>query len=179
MGKIDTSQWGKFRVGELFEKPENTGNILARNVIDGSGDIPYVTASGVNNGVSAHIDASNYKVIKGNCILVGGKTFTMTYQADDFVSNDSHNFTMRLLGEHGKYEYMYVISVLKATLSNTYSWVDAVTADKIVNNNILLPVCDGSGKPDWEYMSLYIRELEVNVNETLAKLMSAIKKNVV
>lgn len=32
--------------------------------------------------------------MKGDCILVGGKTFTITYQAVDFVSNDSHNFIL-------------------------------------------------------------------------------------
>ena len=73
---IDLSGWGKFSCKELFEC-KNTGNILARDVIDGSGDTPYVTASGYNNGVVAHIDASNYEIIKGHCILVGGKTFTI------------------------------------------------------------------------------------------------------
>ena len=175
MGKIDTSRWKKFQVGQLFSPPENTGNILARDVIDGSGDIPYVTASGVNNGVSAYIDSSNYDIIKGNCILVGGKTFTMTYQADDFVSNDSHNFTLRLLGKHGKYEYMYVISVLKATLSSAYSWDDAVTADKIVNDSVLLPV-DAKGDPDWEYMSRYICELGEKADDFLTKLLSAMEE---
>lgn len=42
------------------------------------------------------INASRYELIKGNCILVGGKTFTLTYQKEDFVSNDSHNFEMHL-----------------------------------------------------------------------------------
>lgn len=69
---------------------------MVRNITDGTGEAPFVTASGVNNGVIAHIDASKYDIISGNCILIGGKTFTVTYQEKDFVSNDSHNFTVRV-----------------------------------------------------------------------------------
>ena len=54
--------------------------ILYRDIVDGSGTTPFVTASGVNNGVTAYIDSTNYDIIKGNCILIGGKTFTLTYQ---------------------------------------------------------------------------------------------------
>lgn len=50
--------------------------ILYRDIVDGSGTTPFVTASGVNNGVTAYIDSTNYDIIKGNCILIGGKTFT-------------------------------------------------------------------------------------------------------
>lgn len=53
---------------------------MNRDVIDDSGSTPFVTASGVNNGVAAYIDASKYDIIKGDCILIGGKTFTLTYQ---------------------------------------------------------------------------------------------------
>ena len=88
--KIDIKKWKEFKISDLFDA-KNTGNILARDIINGSGNTPYVTASGVNNGVVAHIDATKYEIIKGNCILVGGKTFTLTYQEKDFVSNDSHN----------------------------------------------------------------------------------------
>lgn len=83
--KCDTSEWKMFCLNDLFEA-NNTGNILSRDVIDGTGTTPYVTASSINNGVVAHIDATKYSLIKGNCILVGGKTFTLTYQANDFVS---------------------------------------------------------------------------------------------
>ena len=92
--KINTLNWKKYIIGDLFEA-SNTGNILAREVVDGSGSTPFVTASGANNGVAAYVDASNFDIIKGNCILIGGKTFTLTYQNADFISNDSHNIVIR------------------------------------------------------------------------------------
>ena len=56
MENIDLAKWGKIQIKSIFEA-SNTGNILARDVEDGSGETPYVTASGYNNGVMAHIDA--------------------------------------------------------------------------------------------------------------------------
>ena len=106
MQKINIDNWQKIQVKSLFQA-SNTGNILSRDVEDGSGLTPYVTASGVNNGVMAYIDASKYDLIKGHCILVGGKTFTLTYQKDDFVSNDSHNFELHLI-DNSKSEDIYL-----------------------------------------------------------------------
>lgn len=168
MKKINLRHWKPFKVGNLFAAT-NTGNILARDVEDGSGDTPYVTASGINNGVVAHIDASKYDVIKGNCILVGGKTFTLTYQKKDFVSNDSHNFELHLKeGVPNEKIYLYFIVVLKATFSQKYTWGDAVTKDKILNATISLPATsDKEPKPDFAYMEQYMTALEQRVKVTI------------
>lgn len=145
----------------------NTGNVLVRDIEDGSGTIAYVTSSGVNNGVVAYIDASKYSIIKGNCILVGGKTFTLTYQANDFVSNDSHNIVIHLKNAHrNEYIYLYLISAIKAMLNKKYSWGDAVTKDKLLNDSILLP-STANGEPDFEYMEQYMRNIEKRVQAAM------------
>lgn len=173
LNKIDISEWGIFLIDDLFEA-QNTGNILARNVVDGSGETPFVTASGINNGVAGYIDASKYKIIPGNSILVGGKTFTLSYQEKDFVSNDSHNFTLKLKDYNAtKDEYLYLISVLKAELSDKYSWGDAVTKNKILKESIHLPV-DSKGKPNFKYMSQYIKDIEKTIKNYLTKLQTIV-----
>lgn len=169
---INVSGWGEFDCKDLFEC-KNTGNILARDVIDGSGNTPYVTASGYNNGVVAHIDASNYEIIKGHCILVGGKTFTITYQKDDFVSNDSHNFTVRVK----KYDisdlnYLYLVSLIYTYFGQKYSWNDAVTKDKLMAEKIPLPVTS-TGQPDWAYMETYMKQIMEKSEKSLENLKRA------
>ena len=174
MNKIDYSDWKAFSIGKLFDA-KNTGNILARDVEDGSGSTPYVTASGINNGVVARIDANEYEIIKGNCILVGGKTFTLTYQAEDFVSNDSHNFVLRLKREEATENIqLYLLTVLRCALSQKYSWDDAVTKEKILQEEILLPA--KNDEPDWSYMEEYIQKIKTNSVspkiDILSKLLS-------
>lgn len=153
---IDVSEWGEFSCRNLFEC-KNTGNILARDVENGSGTTPFVTASGYNNGVVGYIDASKYDIIKGHCILVGGKTFTITYQKDDFVSNDSHNFTIRVKDYNiSDLCYLYLVSAIYTYFGQKYSWNDAVTKDKLMADNIPLPI-DTNGEPNWQYMEDYMR----------------------
>lgn len=161
-------EWEIFRLDSLFTA-KNTGNILARDVADGSGTTPYVTASGINNGLVAYINADNYEIIKGNCILVGGKTFTLTYQKEDFVSNDSHNFALYLNNVFGNKSitvYFFLVSVLKVAFSHKYTWGDAVTKDKLLDETILLPA-DLDGNPDWLYMENYMKNLSAKAKSVV------------
>lgn len=166
---IDINSWKKIKCNQLFEC-KNTGNILTRDVVDGSGETPFVTASGYNNGVVAHIDASKYEIIKGHCILVGGKTFTITYQKEDFVSNDSHNFVIRVKGyEISDLSYLYLVSVIFAFFSQKYSWNDAVTKDKFMADEIPLPVTSDN-EPDWSYMETYMGQIIRDSGKTLENI---------
>ena len=146
--------------------------ILYRDIVDGSGTTPFVTASGVNNGVTAYIDSTNYDIIfkvnhlclwgmiiKGNCILIGGKTFTLTYQKNDFVSNDSHNIVLYSNSYCDEQILLFIVTVLKCSLKNKYHWGDAVTKDKLLAQSISLP-------PDWNYMQHYMFSIKKIVSSS-------------
>lgn len=173
---IDISNWKNFDCNKLFTC-KNTGNILARDIEDGSGETPYVTASAYNNGVYAYIDASKYEIIKGHCILVGGKTFTITYQKDDFVSNDSHNFVIRVKDYEISEEcYLYFVSLIKTYFGQKYSWNDAVTKDKILSEQIPLPV-NSNEEPDWEYMESYMKNVILETKNNIINLSKSNTNN--
>lgn len=168
---INNKVWDEFLVKFFFDA-SNTGNILLREVEDGSGNTPYVTASALNNGVVAYIDASKYALIKGHCILVGGKTFTLTYQEKDFVSNDSHNFELHLLDNtHSYLVYLFLITTIRSSLQHKYMWDDAVTKEKLLEEKIWLPV-NSSNQPDWEYMEDYMSNLNERVKKNLGHLLN-------
>ena len=160
--RLNINAWKDFAVGDYFSAI-NTGNILSRDIVDGSGSTPFVTASSVNNGVAAYIDASNYEIIKGNCILIGGKTFTLTYQKNDFVSNDSHNIALYSKSVSNEQELLYIITVLSCSLKHKYNWGDAVTKDKLLAQKISLPA-DNKGEPDWGYMRDYIQSIQKTIS---------------
>lgn len=174
MKRINTGNWQKFQIKDLFVA-KNTGNILSRDVADGSGNTPYVTASAYNNGVTAHIDASAYDIIPGHCILIGGKTFTMTYQKDDFVSNDSHNFEIHLVNNvYSDKVYFFLITAIRSSLRHRYEWSDAVTKEKLLEDYVYLPVTSDN-EPDWVYMEEYITQKYREVNSTINNLEEAKK----
>lgn len=169
---INIENWKDFQISELFTA-DNTGNVVIRDIEDGSGDTPFVTASGINNGVCAHIDPKDYKIMPANCILVGGKTFTLTYQEHEFISNDSHNFVLIAKDKHiRKHQYLFLISVIRAAFEQRYTWNNAVTKQKILNEKIKIPVTK-NGMPDLDYMEEYISELQ-NVTKEKVRLLHSI-----
>lgn len=148
----------KIKVVDLFEV-KNTHSIPKEWVRVGC--TPYVTASSSNNSVSQYVDYDINQIDNGNCIVIGGKTMVISYQENDFFSNDSHNLALYLKDkEHrNKYVYKYLIACLKKALSAKYTWGDSISNEKIQKDFMIIPVTP-FGEPDWNYMEKYIRTIE-------------------
>lgn len=133
-------EWREFNVNKVFEV-RNAGNILASEIMEGSGEIPYLCASRENNAVSSYISYRDELITKGNCIFIGGKTFVVSYQERDFFSNDSHNLTLRLYAsEHQtRSKQLYLATCVNKSLGHKYSWGDSVSNRKLQRDKIYLP----------------------------------------
>ena len=167
MAKIDTSGWKEFKLTDIF-RMNNTKSIVQKDVVPDSGTVPYVTAQAWNNGVMTYIDCPAEWLDKGDCIMIGGKTLTFSYQAQAFCSNDSHNIARHLKDAEKASEmrYLFLIAALRGSLYQKYSWGDSISMKTIKNDVFQLPV-DASGEPDWaymdEYMSAVMRESEASL----------------
>lgn len=150
-------------VPDLFEV-NNASNILSKDIVENSGEYPYLCASADNNAVSTYISYDKKYMDKGNCIFIGGKTFVVTYQEKDFFSNDSHNLTLRLKEEskRSKDIQLYIATCVNKSLGHKYSWGNSISNKKIKNDVISLP-CLG------EYIDY----------DSMPVLISAIKKLVI
>ena len=169
---IDIHNWKIHRLDSIFHM-RNTHSITQEEIIPDSGIIPYVTASNVNNGVLTYIDCPEEWKDKGNCIMIGGKTLTFSYQQDDFCSNDSHNLALYAIDPRGANElcYLFMISALRAAFASKYSWDDSISMKAIKDEVFYLPNRD-DGTPDWEYMTSYMREIMKQTEENLNLLRS-------
>jgi len=170
--KIDVSQWQRFPITELFDI-SNANSILSRDVDMDGGAYPYVTASTVNNGVSSLVSYDTDFLEKGNCIFIGGKTMAITYQPNDFFSNDSHNLVLRLKDKPNATEWvqLFIVAVLQKQLKQRYKWSDSISmkAIKADEPELCLPAT-GDGKPDFACMERTIKALSAKVAEHLALL---------
>lgn len=173
MSKIETSDWKQFKVIDLFEV-KNTHSILKNEIEEDSGETPYVTASNENNGVYTYITYNEDLKESGNCIMIAGKTLTITYQKKDFYSNDSHNLVLYLKDNNHRTEkvQLFLITALKASIGHTYNWGDSISSKSIQKDIIMLPV-DKDGNPDFSYMEEYMKNREIAVSASLTKLQSA------
>ena len=156
--KLSAVRWGEFRLTDIFVV-KNTSNLLASDIIAGSGETPYLCASSENNAVSSYIKYDKEHLEKGNCIFIGGKTFVVTYQSKDFYSNDSHNLALYLkAGTPSKAAFLYMASCVYKSLHRKYSWGNSISKAKIQEDIITLPV--SNGKIDFAFMDSFIAELE-------------------
>ena len=156
--KLSAVRWGEFRLTDIFVV-KNTSNLLASDIIAGSGETPYLCASSENNAVSSYIKYDKEHLEKGNCIFIGGKTFVVTYQSKDFYSNDSHNLALYLKkGTPSKAAFLYMASCVYKSLHRKYSWGNSISKAKIQEDIITLPV--SNGKIDFAFMDSFIAELE-------------------
>lgn len=170
MIKVDTNKWKEFYISEIFSM-KNTKSIVQKDILNDSGNVPYVTASSENNGILTCIECPDEWIDKGNCIMVGGKTLAFSYQKEDFCSNDSHNIALYLKNNNyaDEIHYLFLIVVLKAALYQKYSWEDSISMKKIINEKFFLPV-DDEGNPDWKYMSEYMQNIMYEVKYSIENL---------
>ena len=152
-----------FKITSIFDI-KNTGNILSRDIIENSGSTPYLCASRENNAVSSYITYNEDSLDKGNCVFIGGKTFVVTYQKNDFFSNDSHNLVLYLKKKDFEQQniLLSLVACVDRSLRHKYSWGDSISNKKIKSDVIMLPV--NKNEPNYELM---------------ATLISAVKKLVI
>ena len=156
---FDSEEFNDFKVIDVFNV-KNTKNILSRDIIENSGKIPYLCASGENNAISSHISYDEEYLEKGNCIFIGGKTFVVSYQEKDFYSNDSHNLVLYLKNEEEKsrLSQLYLATCINKSLGHKYSWGDSISNRKIQTDKVSLPI--KNQQPNFEIMETFISAIQ-------------------
>ena len=149
-------EFKQFDIVEKFDV-KNSQNNLKSDVVFESGDIPYVTASEGNNSVVSRISCADNLKESGNSIMIGGKTLVVTYQPEDFVSNDSHNLILYLKDSAKRIEniQLFCVCTLNHFLKPFYSWGDSISKTKIQKDVFSLPVTP-QGAIDYDFMETFI-----------------------
>lgn len=131
----------------------NTHNILKSQVVPDSGNIPYVGAGESNNSIQSYITFDSNYVEKGNSIMIGGKTLVITYQEQDYISNDSHNLALYYndVDAPNRNLQLFLVSALYRSLKPKYHWGDSISKSKIKNDILMLPVKD-NGSIDYSFI---------------------------
>ena len=149
--KLNVQQWGEFRVGDLFPK---TKSKHYSSIPDIEGDIPFVSSTAENNGISDYVNAIP---IEGNCITVStnGDCFDCFYHHNKIaVSVDTEILYNTHLNSHSA---IFIASILKQEKIK-YGYGRKPKNDKVYDTIIRLPQTP-SGDPDWQFMEDYIKSL--------------------
>ena len=159
--KVNIKNWKLFKVKK--QKNNDTLNVKTTKAMVEiqEGNIPYITRSAKNNGLSNFV--SNFDIRKNedyelndeNCITIGAEGVYAFYQDEKFISGVKvyilNNYKLNI------YNAMFLITILNE-IDYKYSYGRARTKQRIENEEILLPQ-NKKGNVDWEYMENYIKSL--------------------
>lgn len=170
---IDVSEWGEFRVGDLFDiHPTSAYKVTNVELLNDNGSNPVVANSGFNNGIVGYTD---YECNENAGVI----TFTDTaakssesffYQEDNFVGYPhvqgmyckSHNLN--------EYEGKYMTTVLRSA-AGKFDFITKMTREVVKEFVIKLPITS-TGEPDWRYMEDYMKQIMDKSEQIISDLQT-------
>ena len=158
-------EYKKFKVGELFDiHPTKSYKMTNRKLMDNDGKVAVLTNTSTNNGVGGWSDLDPTETNPLPMI-----TFSDTTTGPDtlFVQTKPYIGYSHVQGMYSKIDHhwtdlelLYVVVAIKAGAGTGWSYATKFNRKRVSNLDILLPVTS-SGQPDFEYMSQYICQIEL------------------
>lgn len=146
-------EWGEFKISTLFKI---INGIKYPSDIRVKGKIPLVSTSGVNNGITDHIEERN-GIYKQIITVAYSGTVGATFYHENPIFVGETVFALVPKFKISKYIGNFLIVVLRKN-NLRYSYGRKIKGSKYGNDIIKLPI-DSNGNPDWEYMETYIKSL--------------------
>ena len=133
--------------------------------------MPYVSSSGLNNGVDDFVNNKEGVRIFEECLSLAnsgsvGSTFYHPYK---YVASD--HVTKLKNKEYNKYIYLY-LATITSRLSEKYSYNREINEGRLNREKMIVPI-NKSGLPDYKYMESYMRAKEIEIiNRYITKRLS-------
>ena len=155
MQTIDLNKWKAFPIKDLFKVEKGT-RLTKANMKDG--EINYIGASAINNGVTAHIGNSDHLHPAGTITVnYNGSVGEAFYQTQSFWASDDVNVLYPKF-PMDRYTALFILPIIKK-IGQQYAFIDKWKKEDMENELLYLPVIKDN-TPDWTYMKNYIRDLE-------------------
>lgn len=166
--ELEEVEWKNFIIGEIFDIHPVKGKTISNY---SEGEIPYVSTSSQNNGVSGFV-ASDKNISTEKCISIdpiAGKSFYHDY---NFIGRGGAGSAINLLYNDNlnKHNAKFIITSLEKVSKEKASYGLALNGERLKNAKVLLPT-DKNGKPHWEFMSKFMQKIE---SEKLEKVLEYI-----
>lgn len=166
---LEGVKWNLFQIDEIFDVKRVEGKPINNYE---NGNIPYVTTSSENNGITNFVNAIEPDISKRSAISVdpvGGTTF---YHEYDFVGRGFSGSSINLLYNDNlnSLNSKFVCSAIEKVSKVKASYGIHFNGNRLRSAKVLLP-SDENGNPNWKYMTDFIKKLE---HETASKALEYI-----
>lgn len=166
---IEEKEWLEFFLKDIFTEIQRGKRL--KKADHKKGKMPYVSSTGLNNGVDGYVGNNEKVRIFSDCLTIAnsGSVGACFYQPFEFVASD--HVTQLKNDELSEYTYKFISSIVKR-LGVKYSFNREMNDTRIKKEKILLPIND-QNEPDYDYMENFMKQLEYNkLNEYLTNKMN-------
>lgn len=153
--KLEEKEWGEFWLEDIVDIKSGI-DIYEKERIDGN--IPYITAKSVDNGIGYFVSNTN-KTLESDCISINrngsvGYAFYHPYPA--LFGNDTRKLVQK---NKNKYNSIFMTRCL-INQKEKYGYGYKMGTERLKRQKLLLPV-NKLGKPDYSYMKKYMQIEEI------------------
>jgi predicted RNA methylase len=157
-------KWQEFKLTKIFDIQKGERLIESDRI---SGEIPLVTASAINNGITSFIDYETFfskKKIFENQITIDmfGNVFYHNYPY--FSDDNIHTLLLKEINNNKLNEItqIFLVTILKR-LSSKYGYGRQVRIQRLENEIIKLPILK-KDVIDWNFIKDYVKALPYSIN---------------
>ena len=171
---LDKVEWKTFRFTEVFQEIQRGKRLTKANQTNGPK--PYISSTSENNGVDAFI-GNETGIRKFEDVLTlanSGSVGSTFYQQFEFVASD--HVTALKSENADKYAYLFLSTVVKR-LEEKYSFNREINDTRIKREKLILPA-DKEGNPNFQYMSDFVKKLELDKAQEVLEYIYIRVKNI-
>ncbi|MFR7871158.1 MAG: restriction endonuclease subunit S, partial [Fenollaria timonensis] len=153
--KLEEKEWGEFWLEDIVDIKSGI-DIYEKERVDGN--IPYITAKSVDNGIGYFVSNTN-KTLESDCISINrngsvGYAFYHPYPA--LFGNDTRKLVQK---NKNKYNSIFMTRCL-INQKEKYGYGYKMGTERLKRQKLLLPI-NKFGKPDYSYMKKYMQIEEI------------------
>lgn len=169
--KVDTREWGEFRVGELFEVK------ISKSVDKGGlefaedGEYDFIGRTPLNNGIQGKLNKLKFEANQEGTYSIAQIGMHVCQYRERKWYASQNIFVLTPFAEKSHKANKFIATVITRYLDCAYgedTYATYPTAKTLPHLKIKLPV-DKTGQPDWEYMEEYMRKVEERVKVMIEK----------
>ena len=175
---VDTSAWGEFVVGELFECEQTKAmNPKSDGLV--KGDTPFITSTVVNNGIAEQYqDPDNLFTRPGKCITISAIGRLAFYQTTQFIP--AYKVYALRHPSMNRYNGLFICSLLNSYEAH-YNYANIRSMKKLKAESIKLPLKPSANPKnytqediDWDYRDSFMQAIEEKAHARVASLKKQI-----
>lgn len=165
--QLQDVRWAEFPIEDIFNISSGV-RLTSKQQIPG--DIPFISATMHNNGLSNFISNKNKSLDKNVLGVIyngNGMVLNFYHPYEAVFSDDVKRWKFKDI-EGNKYHYLFIQKLL-IKQKKKYMYGYKFNAARMLRQKIMLPVSK-DGSPNYEFMEKYMKQVEAKVIKKLKKV---------